>query len=101
MARAYISEYRNLVTDESGRIVPVPEEPTVTQVVVYAASVQSAALQADTRYVRIISEAKAHFVFGLDPTADADAPYVPADVQEYFGVPRGASYKVALYDGST
>lgn len=101
MARAYISEYQNLVVDESGRAVPVANEPAVTQVVVYAGSTQSAAFQTKTRFVRIISEAKAHYLFALDPTADADDPYYPADVAEYKGVPRGADYKVALYDGST
>ncbi len=101
MARAYISEYTNLVVDESGRIVPVAQEPAVTQVVVYAASVQSAAFAEATRYVRIISEAKAHFLFGTNPTADGDDPYYPADVAEYFGVPKGASYKICFYDGST
>lgn len=101
MAKAHISEYRNLVTDESGRVVPVAEEPAVTQVVTYTTSVQSVAFAADTRYVRIICDAKAHFLFSLDPTADANDPYLPADVAEYFGIPRGASYEVALYDGSS
>lgn len=101
MAKAHISEYRNLVVDESGRVVPVADEPAVVQDVDYTTTTASAAFADDTRFVRIICDAKAHLIFELAPTADAEDPYVPADVAEYFGVPKGASYKVAFYDGSS
>lgn len=97
MAIAFISEYKNLVTDESGRVIQVPQEPAVTQIVTFAASVQSAAFAASTRFVRIVCDAKGHFVFGTDPTAVTDvSPYVAADMPEFFGVPKGADYKVAV-----
>ena len=101
MAKAYISEYRNLVTDESGRVVQVAEEPAVTQAVTYTTSVASAAFQDDTRFVGIIADAKAHLLFALIPVADADDPFIAANVTQYYGVPRGRSYKVAAYDGSS
>ena len=101
MAKAHISEYQNLTTDESGRVVAVPAEPAVVQDVDYTTSTASAALAAGTRFVRIVCDAKAHFQFALAPTATADDPYVAADSPEYFGVPKGADYKVAFYDGSS
>lgn len=97
MAIAYISEYKNLVTDESGRVIMVPAEPAVTtQVVTFTTTVASAAFAASTRFVRIVSDTKGHFLFGLAPTALATSPYMAADMPEFFGVPRGKSYKVAL-----
>lgn len=101
MAKAHISEYKNLVADESGRSVQAPLEPATTQVVTYTTNVASAAFQDETRFVGIIADAKAHFKFALVPTADADDPYVAQDVAQYFAVPKGASYKVAFYDGSS
>lgn len=98
MAIAYISEYKNLVTDESGRVIQVPAEPAVTtQIVTFTVSVQSAAFAASTRFVRIVCDTKGHFVFGTNPTAiTATSPYMAADMPEFFGVPRGADYKVAV-----
>ncbi len=101
MAKAYISEYSNLVPDESGRVVAVPAEPAITQVVTYTTTNPSAALNAATRFVRIVCDAKAHFKVALVPTADANDPYVAADSPEYFGVPKNSDYKVAFYDGSS
>lgn len=101
-ATCKISEYERLVVDEAGRIVPVALEPAVTtQNVSYTSSTASAALNAETRFVRIVCDAKAHFVFGAAPTATATAPFLAADSPEYFGVARGSSLKVAFYDGQT
>ena len=97
MAIAYISEYKNLVTDESGRVIQVPLEPAVTQIVTFTTTTQSTAFASETRFVRIISDTVGHFVFGTDPTALTNvSPYVAADTPEFFAVPRGASYKVAF-----
>ena len=101
-ATCKISEYANLVMDEAQRIVPVAVEPAVTtQNITYTSSTQSAAFNASTRFIRIVCDAKAHYVFGANPTATAAAPYLATDTAEYFGVARGASLEVAFYDGST
>lgn len=101
-ATCKISEYANLVMDEAGRIVPVAVEPSITtQNVTYTSSAQSAAFNANTRFIRIVCDAKAHYVFSANPTATAAAPYLAADAPEYFGVARGSSLEVAFYDGST
>lgn len=102
-ATCKISEYENLVNDRNGRAVPVALEPAITtQEVTYTASAQSAAFNANTRFVRIICDAKAHFVFGANPTAAATDPYLATDAAEYFAVPfAGPSIEVAFYDGTT
>ncbi len=101
-ATCKISEYSNLVVDEGGRTVPVALEPAITvQNVTYTTTTQSAAFAATTRFVRIVCDAKAHFEFGTNPTAAATDPYLATDTAEYFAVPRGASYEVAFYDGTS
>ncbi len=102
MATCKISEYANLSQDASGKPVPVAAEPAIaTQTVTYTTSTASAAFNAQTRVIRIVADAKAHFVVAATPTADADDPYVAADASEYFGVARNQSLKIALYDGSS
>ena len=103
-ATCKISEYVVIVTDPEGRWVPVAEEPALTtQTVTYTTSTQSAAFNASprTRFVRIVCDAKAHLVFGTNPTATANSPYVAADTPEYFGLALGGTWKVAFYDGSS
>ena len=100
-ATCKISEYTNMVVDESNRIVPVAQEPSTRQEVSYTGtSGQSAAFATATRFVRIICDAKAHFRFSTAGTdAVATDPYIPADTAEYFGVPRGAGYIVDFNTG--
>lgn len=99
-ATCKISEYEYLIKDAAGREVPVASEPAlVRQDVTYAASTASAAFASGTRFVRIVCDAKAHFVFATSPTAAATDPYLPADTIEYFGVIGGD--KVAFYDGTS
>jgi len=100
-ATCKISEYSNMLVDESSRVVPVALEPSVRQAVTYTAtSGQSAAFATATRFVRIICDAKAHFRFSTAGTdAVATDPYLPADTAEYFGVPPGGAYIVDFNTG--
>jgi hypothetical protein len=107
-ATCKISEYRDLILDANGRIVPVAQEPALaTQSVTYTTSSASAAFNDETRYVRIVCDAKAHFIFTRDGTnATASSPYLSADVSEYFGIQRAPrattqTLKVEFYDGSS
>ena len=101
-ATCKISEYENLIVDNSGRWVPVAQEPAIAvQEVTYTTSTQSAAFNDRTRFVRIVCDAKAHFEFGASPTAAATDPYLSSDTPEYFGVTRGSSLEVAFYDGTS
>ena len=101
-ATCKISEYRRMPQDDDGRVLPVAQEPAVTdQTVTYTSSTQSAAFNNSTHFVRIVCDAKAHFQFGTDPTATANDPYLPADAPEYFGVTPGEAIEVAFYDGAS
>ena len=99
-ATCKISEYDNLVIDASGRTVPVAAEPArAEQTVTYTTSTASAAFAAQTKFIRIICDAKAHFKVGGSPTATASSPYLAADTAEYCGVRR--NLQIAFYDGSS
>jgi hypothetical protein len=107
-ATCKISEYANMVIHANGRIVPVAQEPSLTtQSVTYDASMASAAFNAATGFVRIVCDAKAHFIFTSAGTnATADHPYLSANTAEYFGIQRVApgqsqALTVEFYDGST
>lgn len=80
---------------------PVAPEPAIaTQKVTFTTtSTQISALQSSTRFVRIICTAKAHFLFGTNPTADTDDAWVAADTPEYFGI-LGSNILVAFVQGS-
>ena len=100
-ATCKISEYASMVTDPDGRVTPVALEPAVVeQTVTYSTSAASSAVNAATRFVRIICDAKAHFEFGTAPVAETTDPYVPADTAEYFGVVQGKSMKIAFIAGA-
>lgn len=102
-ATCKISEYAVITQDSNGRAVPVAEEPSLTtQSVTYTSSTASSAFNAQTRFVRIVCDAKAHFKFSTTgANATAGDPYLATDIAEWFGVPRGQSYLVEFYDGST
>ena len=100
MAKLHIVEFTRLSNDGLGNDVQTAEMPgIVDQVVTFTSSAQSVAFNKDTRFVRLIADAKAHILFGSSPTATADNSYIAAGVGEYFGVKRGD--KVAAYDGTT
>ena len=101
-ATCKISEYGYVVQDSSGRIVPVAAEPPLTtQTVTYTTSTASNAFNAQTRFIRVVCDAKAHFVVAASPTATANSPYVPANAPEYFGIAFNVSMKIAFYDGTS
>lgn len=102
-ATCKISEYRSLATDAQGREVPVALEPPITtQTVTYTTSAQSSALDDQTRFIRVICDAKAHFVISAAGTNATDnSPFISSGVAEYFGVQAGTSMIVDFYDGSS
>ena len=94
-ATCKISEYVDVEDDRT----PVAQEPAaVTQTVTYTTAASSSAFHANVKFIRIVCDAKAHFVFG-GGTATANSPYFPADTPEYLAVEPGDS--VSLYDGSS
>jgi hypothetical protein len=99
MALMYISEYTDSGAIQNGLILG--SEPSVDQapVVISASSAQSAAFQNNTRMVRVQvdSTSPASIVFGTNPTAVTNTQKrLVANQTEYFVVPLGKSYKIAV-----
>ena len=104
MAKAYIEEFRDVSYDQRGRPMPVAEQPSLaTQVVEFSTATKNGTpLKPNTRLVRLIADAKAHYTFGNDPTATADHPYLAADASEFFGIPEGGTRpEISFYDGTS
>lgn len=91
MATVYITEYARQARDDRGQPINAGEEPplAVQTVAIGGASVQSATLNAKTRFVRVHTDAICSILFGSDPTATAASPRFSANQTEYFGVLPG------------
>jgi len=63
-------------------------------VAITAGSVQSAAYNADTKFVRICADAPCSIKYGSSPTATASTRRLPANWPEYFGVQGGNKHAV-------
>jgi hypothetical protein len=98
MAKLYVAEFKGPVN--MGGVLPAVGVPGIaTQAVTFTTSAQSAALNENTRLVRVIADAACHLAFGANPTADADDMLLPSNTFEYFFVQPGS--KIAAYDGSS
>lgn len=98
MATVYITEYARQGRDASGFQMVVADEPPVANqtVAITVGSVQSNAFNALTKFVRVSTDAICSIEFGTNPTASATTRRMPANTTEYFSVPLGASYKLAV-----
>ena len=91
MAVLYIAEYDRQCVDYIQLAVPAPQEPSITDqtVAIGGASVQSAAFNAKTKFVRLHTDAICSVVFGANPTAVATVKRMAAGQTEFFGVRPG------------
>lgn len=98
MAKLYISEYKAMAKIQSSKEdIAAPNEPALvvqTPVVIGAGSLQSAAFNEETRFVRIHTDAICSVKFGANPTATADEARLAANATEYFGVVPGQKIAV-------
>ena len=96
MAVLYISEYafpNTTVSLNAG----VAGEPSADQTVaITAGSLQSTAFKGNTQMVRVHTDAICSVAFGTNPTATATTKRLAANSTEYFTVPSGQAYKVAV-----
>lgn len=106
MAVMFITEFKKMRDDDSGDSTPVGfwEDVNTVQAVTFTTAAASSAFSTDTRFIRVVSDAKAHLGMGADATAasaaaTAASPYIPADSVEYFGVEPGDF--IAAYDGTS
>lgn len=96
MATLYISEYSDYI--HSPDSVQWASEPANTDqtVAIGVSSVASSAFKGNTKVVRLHTDAICSIAFGTSPTATATNKRLPANATEYFAVPEGQSYKVAV-----
>jgi len=77
------------------------QKPLAEQTVaISGSSTASAAFQPNTILVRITCDASASIEFGTAPTATTGAMLLPSGAIEYFTVPGGQAFKVAVIANS-
>jgi len=90
MATLYIEEYQEMGQDHKGNAIPGGKVLITNQKFsVSGTSAQSAALNASTRFVRLVADATIQWKEGENPTADSNSRYLPSGVVEYFCVTGG------------
>lgn len=96
MAVVDITQYTQLAADQSGKPIPVGMEPGIAniQVAIGGSSAQSAAMDNNTRFVRVHTDAACRIAFGANPTAAATSQRMAAGQTEYFGVRGGEKIAV-------
>jgi len=98
MATLYVAEFVGLPLQRQGGVVELALVPPGVEqtVAIGAGSVASSAFAATTTYVRIHTDAICSIAFGTAPTAVATTMRMVAGQTEYFAVPVGLSFKVAV-----
>ena len=95
MALLYVQEYSEMPRI-NGQLTLMGKEPGISQTVaITGASVQSAAFNANTRFVRIHSDAICGFKFGANPVATTASRMTPG-ATEYVGVNPGDKVAVII-----
>jgi len=97
MATLWITEFdRKPVPTDGDAVSQVARLPALTTqtVAIGASSAQSAALNNDTRIVRLYADAACHVLVGSNPTATTSSMPIAAGAAEYFGVTPGQKIAV-------
>lgn len=97
MAVLYITEFADLATTH-GTVGQVSAQPPNAEqtVAIGATSTASSAFANNTRFVRLHTDAICSVEFGTSPTATATKARMSANQTEYYSVPAGLSWKVAV-----
>ena len=92
MSTVYIAEYVRTGLGPRGKI-PVAEDGPIAQqtVAITGASVQSAALNAATTFVRVHTDAICSVAFGANPTATTGNRRMAANTTDYFGIDQSTN----------
>jgi hypothetical protein len=102
MAFLYITEFAELEIGPAGRAGQIAMQPPLAEQAIAngGGNTQSAAFNSKTRLVRLHTDSICAVEFGLNPTAIAAGATgtlrLAANQTEYFGVPAGQSFKVAV-----
>lgn len=92
MAILGITEYDKIPMDVNGRLIPTGNDARAAyqELAVGAGSVQSVALSAATRFVRLHTDVPCRVEFGPNPTAVVgSSPRMAGNTTEYYGVTAG------------
>ena len=91
MAVVYIEEFPESPVGKNGQIIPAGRQPSLaTQVVsITVGSLQSAAFNAKTKFIRMHADSVCSYLFGSNPTATTTTPRMAANQTEYFAVNAG------------
>ncbi len=97
MATLYVTEFQTIGMRQN-RMVEAAEQPPLAEqtVSIGASSTPSSAFNASTEIVRLHTDVVCSIQFGTAPTATTSLMRMAANSGEYFVVPKGQSYKVAV-----
>lgn len=97
MATLYIAEYPTIGNFFGASGAAVTEPPLAEQTLgIGAGSVASAAFSLQTKIIRLHCDTVCSVAFGLSPAATTSNKRMAANQTEFFCVPQGQSYKVAV-----
>lgn len=98
MATLYIAEYAAEPMGANGQTLAMAQEPPVAEqtLTIAGVSAASSAFNAKTKYIRVHTDAICSIVVDTNPTATGAKKRLAANTTEYFGVPQGQSYKIAV-----
>lgn len=99
MAVLYVTEFANVgTTTQYAQPMQVTAQPNIAEqtVAIGAGSVASSAFNANTRLVKLHTDAICSVKFGTAPTATATTMRMAANESIYFAVPANQAYKVAV-----
>jgi hypothetical protein len=102
MAVLYVTEFVSQGVDLNGRQLPVAALPINTSqtVAIGVTSTTSAAFLNNTQLVRLHTDSVCSVNVSTTPVASATTFRMAANQTEYFNVPGGAAYKVAVITNS-
>lgn len=100
MATLFVTELNRVIVGGANIVVPVGAVPGPAEqaVAIGAGSTQSAAFNADTRFIMVSADTACCLAFGPNPTAVTTAHRLPAGETRYYGVAPGS--KVAAIASS-
>jgi hypothetical protein len=98
VAKIFITELKDMAASDSGATLQIAKLPPLAEqeVTITGSSAQSAALNAETKFVRVTSDSVAHLAFGSNPTATVGGLRMAAGSVEYFGVVGGSKIAAIL-----
>jgi hypothetical protein len=97
MATLYVSEFVSIAGTGNFAIAAAQVTPVAEQTItISGVSTPSAAFNANTRFVRVHCDAICSLAWGTNPTATTGKMRMAANQTEYFGIPLGNNYKVAV-----